>query len=249
MGLIAPPIISKMAIIPTQGDPTLDAIRRAYEQKPQEQRKYVGASSIGDPCARKLWYRFNGYQSLPFESATLFRFEDGHRTEDLMIERLRMVEGVTVWNKDENGNQFGLNLFDGKFKGHVDGIIKGLLQSPKTPHVLEIKCTEDLNKFRKVKYEKGDKNALKNWNETYFVQAQIYMQAFDLTRHYTVVASAGGRDFDSCRTEYEKEVAQRYKDRAFEIIKAEKEPQKVSDKPDFWLCRMCEFREICHKSN
>lgn len=235
-----------MAIIPTLGDPTLDAIRRIYEQRPNDKRDYIGASSIGDPCARKLWYRFKGYHAKPFDSATQFRFEDGHRTEELMIARLRMVEGVKIWNRQEDGNQIGFSLFDGKFKGHVDGIIKGLWQSPKTPHVLEIKCTEDLNKFRKVKHEKGDKNALKNWSETYFVQAQVYMQAFELTRHYTVVASAGGRDFDSCRTEYEAETAQRYKDRAFEIIKAEKEPQKISDKPDFYLCRWCEFGEICH---
>lgn len=236
-----------MAQIPQQGDPTLDAIRRIYEQKPQEKRQYVGASSIGDPCARKIWYSYKGYPAKPFTSDTLFRFEDGHRTEELIINRLKMVEGVIVYDKDEAGKQFGFTEFNGQFKGHVDGVIVGLLQSPKTPHVLEIKCTEDLNKFRKAKFEKGDKNALKTWNEIYYAQAQIYMQALNLARHYTVVSSAGGRDFDSCRTEYDQETAQRYKDRAFEIIKAEKEPQKISDKADFYLCRWCQFNEICHK--
>jgi hypothetical protein len=237
--------------IPITADPTLEAMRRACEvagNNTREKRDYIGASAIGNPCARQIYYDYHGMPKKPFDSATLFRFDDGHRTEDLICQRLRMVEGIELWT-EQDGKQFGFADFDNCFRGHVDGIIRGIRQAPKTTHVLEIKCTEDLNKFRKVKNDFGEKQALKNFNNTYFVQAQLYMHYFMLDRHYTIVASAGGRDMESCRTEFQPEVAQMYKDRAFEILNAKQEPPRISDKKDFWICRFCSFLETCHGNN
>ena len=236
-----------MVAIPQIGDPTLDAVRKVSEILGNAERKrdYIGASAIGDPCARKIWYQYTGQPQKPFDAATLYRFEDGHRTESLIIDRLRGLAGIELWTED-NGKQYGFSDFDNRFRGHVDGIIRGIYQAPKTTHVLEIKCTEKLNDFRKAKNEYGEKRALKMWNETYHAQAQLYMMYFDLTRHYLIVASAGGRDMDSCRTEYDPETAQRYKDRAFEILNAKSAPTRVNDKPDFYLCRWCQFSEVCH---
>jgi hypothetical protein len=237
-----------MAAIPQLGDPTLDAMRRVFETMGNNEKKrdYIGASSIGNPCARQIWYDYQGMPKKPFDSATLFRFADGHSTEAVICARLRLVQGIELWTEQE-GKQFGFADFDNRFRGHVDGIIRGIVQAPKTTHVLEVKCTEDLNKFRKAKFDHGEKNALKNWNEVYFVQAQLYMFYFKLDRHYTIVASPGGRDMDSCRTEFDPEVAQRYRDRAFELLQAKEAPPRISEKKDFFICRWCAHAEHCHK--
>lgn len=236
-----------MVTIPQPSDPTLEAMKRAYmEAHKEERRDYLGASLIGHPCSRAIWYELNSAPKPPFEVDALWRFVDGHRTEALVIERLRLVDGLKVWDAHPDGTQFGFSALGGKFKGHVDGVIQGLLQAPKTVHVLEVKCTGKLKEFQKAKQLYGEKRALQKWNDRYYAQAQIYMYYLKLDRHYTVVASAGGRELDSCRTEYQPEVAEQLIDKADKIISSKVEPVRVSEKPDFFVCKMCSFREVCH---
>lgn len=243
-------------MIPIPKDPTLDMIRsaivvHALGEKP---RDYVGASSIGDQCARKIWYQLNKpEEAIPFDSATLMRFDDGHRTEALIIDRMRLA-GLDVVDRCADGEQLRFSHMGGKIGGHIDGLVTGLLQAPNKTHVFEAKCCGDKEfvKFCGIREKHGEKDTLREWNMTYYVQAQLYMhfsKQFHKTfidRHYLICASAGGRDMQSCRTEYDKETALRYIDRAEKIVCADIEPPRLSDKPDFWICRMCQFNGVCH---
>jgi CRISPR/Cas system-associated exonuclease Cas4 (RecB family) len=100
--------------------------------------------------------------------------------------------------------------------------------------------------FKKLVFEIGEKRALERWRPEYYAQAQVYLKYFNLDRHYLVVALAGGRDMAACRTEYAPEVAERLIDKAERILQATSEPARVSDKPDFYQCRICAFKEVCH---
>lgn len=231
-----------MVTIPTPKDPTLKAMKRAVMNQPLQDRNYVGASAIGDECARKIWYSLH---RPPRQSNNIYDIEDGHRTEALIASRLRMVDGIELWTEGDDGKQLGFS--DGDFKGHVDGIIKGLLQAPNTPHIWECKCTKKFSEFVKIKQKYGEKNALKKWNMQYYVQAQIYMHYFDIDRHYTTVCSPGGRDIDSCRTEYAADVALQYADRAKKIASATSEPDRQYKSETFYKCRWCDFAEECWK--
>jgi CRISPR/Cas system-associated exonuclease Cas4 (RecB family) len=238
-----------MPQLPQPECPTIQNAKAVAEfTQAEERRDYIGASLIGHPCARHIWYQYHGYAREPFDAETLWRFADGHHTEAVVIERLRQVVGVTVWDRDEQGNQLGYSAMGGKFKGHVDGIIKGLVQAPKTPHVLEVKCVGEKGyaEFKKLVLEYGEKKALERWNSTYYMQAQTYMHYMKLDRHYLVVALAGGRDMAACRTEYNPEHAEILVDRADRILQATTEPARVSDKPDFYICRWCPFAKVCH---
>lgn len=240
-----------MVAIPLQNDPTLEAMKRVCEEraaKVTKERDYLGASLIGEECVRKVWYSYNHYPRQPFSASTLWNFEDGHRIEDIIADRLRLIPGIQLWTHQENGQQYGFSALNGKFRGHVDGVIKGLLQAPKAPHVWENKCSaqKKFDEFKALKVKHGEKNTLKEWNYNYFVQAQLYMHYLQIDRHYMTVALAGGRDIDSCRTEYQGEVAEKYINRADSVLKAKDEPPRLSDKPDFWLCRFCDFKDVCH---
>lgn len=238
-----------MVSIPQKGDPTLDAMKKAIEAaQSRHKRNYLGASLVGNPCARQIWYEYNGHEKEPFSAETLMNFEDGHRTEDLTAARLRMVPGIELWTHDENGQQYGFSIFEGKFKGHCDGIIRGLVQAPKAVHIWECKASaaKKYGEFQNAKAKWGEKLALKNWNENYFIQAQLYMHFLKIDRHYMTVALAGGRDYESCRTEYEPEKAEWAIDRAAKIINAKEAPPKINEKKDFYLCRWCSFRDTCH---
>src|SRR5215467_9909271 len=111
-------------------DPTLLAMHKAIEQheaaKPP--RTYLGASAIGDSCERKLWYGLQGTPREPKRAQAIYAAEDGHRTEDLVAQRLRMIPGIELWTHKPDGKQYGFEDFGGQFKGHADGVIRRLLQ-------------------------------------------------------------------------------------------------------------------------
>lgn len=239
-----------MVLIPDITDPTIEALKEVcfLDQFKHLPRNYLGASSIGQECERQIWYGYHNYAGEPFKAETLWNFEDGHRTEDLIAERLRRIPGIELWTHDDNGQQFGFSMFDDKFKGHVDGIIRGILQAPKTVHVWECKaCAEKkYNSFVTLRSTYPEKEVLEQWDKSYYAQAQVYMHTLNITRHYLTVARAGGRDLVSCRTDYNKEVAERYLEKAERILGSISYPPKISSRSDFYICKMCKFKEICH---
>lgn len=231
-------------------DPTLAASDAALEAKAAEEklRGYLGMSQIGESCSRKLWYSFRHAGREAFKADTLKRFSDGHRTEDLVIERLRLVEGLDIVSLTHEGGQIRVTDHGGHFSGHLDGTVEGLLQAPKTRHVLEVKCVADKGfaKFKKCVADNGEKNALKAWNPIYYAQAQAYMHYTGLTRHYIVVATPGGRDWTSARTEYNAADALQLVTKAKRIIDAQEPPDRISNTPSWYECKWCAFSPICH---
>lgn len=239
-----------MPAIPVHADPTLAAIDAAIEQagNTDRPRPYLGASQIGQPCSRALWYSFHWTLPRTIPAAGLRRIQDGFRGEKIMIGWLRSVAGIELWTEDETGGQIGIDDCAGHFRGHLDGVIQGILQSPKTPHVWEHKvCNEaKVNQLKKLKLEKGEKAALQLWDETYFAQAQVYMRGTELTRHYLTVATPGCRDVVSCRTNYDKKAAESIIKRAESIITADRPPLKISENPAWHICKFCDYSGLCH---
>lgn len=229
-------------------DPTLEAMHKAIEaagQQPTKVRDYVSPSMIGEPCERKIWYHMRGYEGEPINHKGLYAIEDGHRTESLIIERLRRVDGVTIWDKDKSGEQYGFH--DELMKGFVDGIIVGILQAPRTVHVFEVKCCNEkkFNKLNDLKEKFGEKQALEQWDYTYFIQAQTYMKRFQLDRHYLVCATPGGRDVTSCRTEFQPSISDAIDGKAGRVISAKEPPERIGSSKSFYQCKYCKFRETC----
>ena len=238
-----------MAAIPLHQDPTLAEADRvlAETENAKPPRPYLGMSGIGEECERKLWYGFRWVLPVEFDANAHKRFLDGHRTEDLILQRLRRVPGIEVHTIDpETGYQFGVSDLGGHFKGHLDAAICGLIQAPKTWHVGEVKASEKIDDLRKVIAKLGEKNALREWNFTYYVQGVLYMHYTGMERHYLVCSSPGGRDWVSVRTNADPEEALRQRAKAERIVFSQHPLERLSDKPDFYKCRWCSFAEHCH---
>jgi hypothetical protein len=154
-------------------DPTIEAVHRAIEARAAAEppRTYLGASSLGDRCERKLYYRLNGAPSEPRKASLIYAAEDGHTSEATVAGRLRLVPGLELWTVDEVGKQFGFTDFGGKFAGHIDGVIKGLIQAPSTPHIWENKAANEKKfaEFRSAIQKYGEKQALMNGNYAWYV--------------------------------------------------------------------------------
>lgn len=244
-----------MPKIITDTDPTLEAIDKAIayaallKEKP---RRYVGMSSVGEECKRKLWYRFRWATPETFDAKSLKRFEDGHTQEDVQANRLRLVHGITLLTHDpDTGDQIGFRDLAGHFCGHCDGNILGILQAPKTWHIWEHKSVEEkaLVELEKLKRTYGDKEALKHWKPVYYAQAILYMYYAGMTRHYLTVSSPGGRRTVSCRTNCDTAEALVLIEKAKRIIEAQNPPEKISKSADYFECRWCSFHSICHGEN
>ncbi len=230
-------------------DETLEAVDRAIVQaNPPSARNYLGMSGIGEECERKSWYRWRWALPEHFDAATLRRFEDGHRDEDLMAQRLRAVKGIKLQTGYADGSQYEVSDFNGHFLGHTDGVIEGVAAAPKTMHIWEHKCVNQtkFNKLNKLKSEHGQKAALELWDATYYAQAQLYMGYTKLKRHYLTVATPGGRDITSCRTDYDSGAFKLYRAKAKAIMESSEAPPRVSNKADYYQCRWCSFSETCH---
>lgn len=244
-----------MAALPTQAanDPTLDAISAAVQNvnNLQKARPYLGMSAIGMDCEAFLWrnFRWCGPSGGGFDAKSLMNFEDGHRTEDLMADRLRMVPGVELYTLDPStGQQFGFSDFGGHFRGHIDGAIRGILQAPKAWHMWENKASEKgPNELARLKDKVGEKQALAAWNPTYHAQAILYMHYGAMDRHYLTCTSPGGRlPTTSVRTEADATEAERLKAKAKRVIFSGEPLEQISNDATFWKCKSCAMAKQCH---
>jgi hypothetical protein len=207
-------------------------------------------SEIGAECRRRLWYGFRWCTEPRFDAATLKRFADGHAGEALQAERLRLVDGIELHTCDgRTGAQFEFTDVGGHFRGHIDGAIRGLLQAPHTWHCWEHKQVADASqsKLEKVKAERGEKEALEAWNPGYHAQAIVYMSYAGLDRHYLTCASPGGRRTVGCRTESDECRADRLREKARAIVTAREPLERISQKPEHYLCKWCHHRPVCHE--
>ena len=130
------PTISQQALglllqSPSKVDPLAEQISAAVDngiivnEKKREKRKYIGASSIGDECSRKIQYRYLNYPIDPdkeFSARTLRIFQFGHNIEDYAAKWLRDA-GFDLRTEDKQGEQFGFSIANDQIKGHIDGVV------------------------------------------------------------------------------------------------------------------------------
>jgi CRISPR/Cas system-associated exonuclease Cas4 (RecB family) len=233
-------------------DITLAEVDKALIKKKSEEppRHYLGMSQIGEECQRKLFYSFRGAEERENTIESIRSTEDGHNQEAVMAERLRMVPGIELITVDPDNpkKQIGFSLLLGHFRGHCDGAILGVMEAPGTWHVWEHKSVDKpFEKLKKIREEKGEKSALREWSPEYYAQAQIYMHEMRLTRHFLTVSTPGGRNYVSIRTEYNRKEAEAIIEKAKSIIFDNWVlPPRISEKREFFKCKWCEYQEICH---
>lgn len=239
-----------MVKIPERGDPTLLAIDRIIEEndlKNRWKKKSIGFSEIGKVCSRQVFYAYNNYPSIPMEAFVIKCAQNGHSDELIMENRLRLLPEIELHTKDpETGKQYRFSDLDGKYVGRPDGFILGLIEAPTTWHLWEHKSKEEkyFKELVKLKAE-DEKTALQKWDPEYYAQAVSLMHYSELTRHYLTVGLPGLRRVISVRTNANPEFANALKIKAQRLLGAKEPPEKIGG-PDFYKCKMCQYRDTCH---
>jgi len=231
---------------------TLAEIDKALElqQQLERPRNYMGMSSVGHECWRKVFYDFRNVTKRKIPASGIRAISDGFKQEDIMVERLRMlpfIELITTDSEDPT-KQIAVEGLLSHFRGHLDGVIRGLKESSKW-HIWENKAVNQkkFDLLNKLKAEKGEKNALKEWDIVYYAQAQCYCHYTELDRHYLTVETPGGRDYTSVRTDYSRSYAEMIIDKAQQLIFDNFVlPARISEKREFFQCGWCDYKGICH---
>ena len=230
-----------MAELPASPTPTLSAIYAAYEAEQGDGfRDHLGASLIGKACTRALWYDFRWVTASRHPGRLLRLFETGQLEEARLVRNLRAT-GATVLEVDpETGRQFHVEAHGGHFGGSLDGVAIGLLEAPKTWHVLEFK-THSVRSFADL-VAKGVATS----KPQHAAQMQVYMHLTGITRALYVAVC---KDTDALyieRVEADKAFAERLLEKAGRIIFAQRPPPRLSDDPAWYECRMCAHHGVCH---
>ena len=212
----------------------------------QEKRSYLGASSIGDECIRKVQLQY--MQKDQKVSAKQIRtFDIGHCLEDLVIKWLRTA-GFDLKTRNEKGEQFGFSAADGKFAGHVDGLIYNFPKEfpDKTTGV----CLLEIKTMNHKSWNDTQKRGVLVSKPVYYSQVQLYMVYMELDRCLFVALNKDSSDLYFEVIPFDPGMAQKYSDRAVQIIKATENNELlpcVSGDSSFFLCKMCGFRDHCWK--
>ncbi|UKA12951.1 hypothetical protein [Photobacterium damselae] len=233
--------------------PLLDvkaAVKKEFDQPTP--RPHLGCSQIGAECRADLWHSFRWNVKAEFDADTHLRFQDGHRSEDVMAAYLRKAGFQLVTHK--NGQQIRVSSLGGHFAGSVDGIIKGLPWLHKNEvSIWEHKAVNE-TKFKKLKGlvdELGPDSlrlALQAWDQVYYAQAQCYMSKLNTTHHWLTCSTPGCRDFVAVRTELDPDFARLMENKAETIITSSEPPAREFDDPFFYKAKWLNSYDILYKN-
>lgn len=216
----------------------LEAIDAAIVNAQEKgQRSHLGASSIGDKCARKLWYGFRWATETRKPAQLLRLFNRGHLEEDRFVGWLRAA-GIDVWQNDPaTGKQYRFTGYKGHFCGEIDGVGAGILDQP---YLLEFKTHNDAS-FKSLVL-----NGVEVDKEMHYVQMQIYMGEFGLTQAlYLAINKNTDAIYDEV-VPFNEKVYQKYVTRAAMIIDSPEPPPRISRDASWYECKWCDHRAVCH---
>lgn len=224
-------------------------IDAALEQRGERQGRRIGASAVGDECARRVqlgvWASHHPdappIKAAPWSGKLQRTFERGHDAELRAAQWMREA-GVQLSTLTEDGDQHGWEACDNQICGYVDGIIAADDVSGAPAHLWECKAVNSKT-WRSI-----SRDGILRAAPKYDAQAQINMAYMQMpTTLFTVVNA------DTCELYFEyltfdSARAQAASDRAVKILQATKNGEllpRAASTAEAFPCSFCRFREEC----
>ncbi len=223
--------------------PTVSAIYASYKREKEYQNRTLAISLLGRPCERFLWYSYRQCVKPDFDGRMLRLFARGDIEEFRLSADLRNI-GCEIHDIDDRtGKQFLVTAFGGHLKGYMDGCGKGFPEAQKAWHVLEYK-THNAKSFKKLV-----KEGLKKAKPEHYAQVMIEMHLTGIKRAMYLACNKDTDEIYPERIRYDATEAEALRDKADRIISASDPPARISERPDYYVCRFCDARELCHGTN
>lgn len=229
-----------MSVIPPPISHTVDAIYAWHESRRNAfESDGIPFSQMGNPCDRALWYAFRWTHFPDVKPGRMLRlFETGHREEARMIAELQAI-GCEVTDEQQK-----VSLCRGHLRGKIEGVISGVVEAPKTQHLLECK-THKAESFRAIV-----KHGLKEKKPEHWVQVLLGMHAKGLLRSFYIAHNKDTDELHTVRHEYDPVEACQVEARATRIVDAHTPPPKLHENPESkaaFHCGYCPAKALCHE--
>lgn len=204
----------------------------ALVSRDEPPRNYIGASSIGHRCERKIWYDLHQKKEI---SPRLQRiFDIGHALEEVMKQWLDEA-GLLV---KDSGYRYVCKEFP-----HLSGHIDCLIEVDGETYVCDIKtCKHSV--FRQVV-----KNGVKKEFETYYAQLQCYMGMSELSHAVLFVLDKDNADLFAEVVTFDPVYYEGLIYKAKKIWSTPAIPPKINKSPMFFVCQMCSHKMVCHSGD
>lgn len=233
-----------MTKIPEKPTSTAHLIYETYEAQQLLEptfRQHLGASIIGDPCRRKLWYTFRGATRAKFPGRVLRLFETGQLAEERFANDLRAIGCEVITVDPETGEQFRVTDCGGHFGGSMDGALVGLPEAPARWHVVEMKTHNDKS------FKALVKDGVEKSKPLHAAQMQVYMHLTGMPRALYIAVNKNNDEIYTERLHHSKQEAETLITKAKGIIEAPEPLERVSERPDWYECKFCDHQAICHQ--
>jgi len=212
---------------------------KTYDDGP---RKHLGASLIGHPCSRHLWFIFRWAKHTKQSGRQYRLFNRGHREEARFIEWLRGT-GFTVFETNpETGKQWRFSACEGHFGGSCDS---KLLLPPKYEYK-EITLAEFKTNGTGPAFSALLKDGCASAKPQHMDQQNVY--GFLGNHEYSLYMNICKND-DNIHCELVKLDLRRGSDlvkKAEVIILSQTPPPKLSLNRTSIDCKYCDHNQICH---
>lgn len=202
------------------------------KEPPEEPRKYIGASSIGKPCLRQIWYSYHGHNRLEPEPRIKITFQIGHSLEVLILDYLKKAGIIIVCQGKFYSDSSVLAL-----QGHVDGVI---VLPDESRAILEIKTAKESS------FNTFYKHGLLKWQESYYTQIQTYMGMSGINRGVLLAINKNSSEMHQEWIDFDPIYYEEIKLKCNSICTSLNPPPKISENGSYFICKQCEFRKICH---
>lgn len=229
-----------MAELPEPMHSIENLIYAAYERAADNQdRPHLGASLIGRPCDRALWYLFRWAAPRVFEGRMLRLFETGQLEEARFVANLRAI-GCEVHETDPTGAQWRVSDIGAHFGGSMDAAATHVPGFGKQWCVVEMK-THNEKSFNDLK-----KHGVRESKPEHYAQMVTYMGETGMERALYLAKNKNDDELYSEKVEFDPVEFARIRARAERIITATEPLARLSNDPSWWQCKMCDYHAICH---
>lgn len=224
-------------------DSILSAIEYTAKQKRDAEfpfRHHLGASIIGHPCERYLFYSFRWVQTPDHSSRLLRIFERGHEEELRIINKLREI-GLVISTDNGHGEQIRANDLPAHIGGSLDAMLHvpaNLVERYGQYMPIEVKTHNHAN------FGKTFKRGINESHPQHYTQGNTYGWSWN-TSHFMYVGLNKNDDSLGIQIhEVVKESASVHVTRGRNVVYTQ-DARLVSRTDERWRCKMCDYADKC----
>lgn len=209
----------------------------------QGHRNHLGASTLGKPCWRQLWYSFRWVKEEKFDGRMMRLFNVGHSAEPRFVAYLRGI-GFEVREFADDGKQWRMSGALGHYGGSLDGLCKAPahLGLGDTVFSLSFKTNATGNGYAKVADEALSKAKPEHW-----AQECQYGYKYGIKYCIYMIENKNDSDITYKVLELDWNYGAQLEKKAEDIIFSKEPPPRISENPSVFECKYCHFAGICHK--